>query len=257
MWAHFHIIEIRSPSHEHISVNNFRFPECGHPEMPFDSLQKMWENLGTNPDLGSGGGDMFSISHCQFFLRIARKLRTIILLHLGLVAFGIRFGRTHGLDPTDVTVTPKTSLIYLWRLMILQVIREQNPQSFSKNRLWELACLCIHNFESFGNDVSRSIYISLEDPSNSFAKILKMGSIVSNKQDWDNFNGRNLNNSNCSISNWMSLNNPTFQSRESPTPQHSDSHPCTGPLLGRHEVTWATVMFLQVSAMKSLRNRSK
>ena len=53
--------------------------------------------------------------------RVAQKLRIIILLHFGLITFRIHFGKTPNpsfscfSDLADVTMTPKTNIIYLWR----------------------------------------------------------------------------------------------------------------------------------------------
>ena len=80
--------------------------------------------------LGSGGvwGSIFIVSSLK---RITRKLRRNILLHFGLITF--RFHYWKALKPlifmisdlVDVSMTPKTNIICLWKHL-----DTSNPQSF-------------------------------------------------------------------------------------------------------------------------------
>ena len=87
--------------------------------------------------------------HFYFMKRIARKFRWIILLHLGVATFRFHFGKT--LKPlvfmivgfSDVSMTPKTDIIYLWRNQSAENNSRKNPNRFRAISLLQIS--------SFGN----------------------------------------------------------------------------------------------------------
>ena len=92
---------------------------------------------------------VFFIVNC--LKRVAQSLRRIILLHFGLVTFRIHFGKTRKpsflwfSDLADVTMTPQTNYLQLWRHQLLQVIQEiqEKPDS-----CWEIVFLNISKFRN-------------------------------------------------------------------------------------------------------------
>ena len=70
-------------------------------------------------------------------------LRTIILSHFGLVTFGFHYGRTPKpimfmiFGFLDVSMTPKTNMIYRWRHKRIQNNSRKIPNHFSKYDLGE------------------------------------------------------------------------------------------------------------------------
>ena len=101
--------------------------------------------------LGLSGGGIFIVKAHK---RMARKLRVIILLHLGLVSFRFHFGRTlkvfifmifgpsgRGHDSRKHQLTPNNS-------SESQIIFE---------KIWNLEILRIETFENVGKDAHREI----------------------------------------------------------------------------------------------------
>ena len=119
--------------------------------------------------------------------RYGQKLRKIIRLHLGLLTF-LRFHYGRTLKPfifmdfgfSDVSLRPKTNIIYLWR-------HQDTPKSTRKYHIifkniisGNSTTFELHPFEVFWK---RRAPKHLDDPSNKFLKILDMGSISSRKSE--------------------------------------------------------------------------
>ena len=169
--------------------------------------------------------------------RIARKLHIIILLHLGLVTFWFHFGKRKPStswfsDLAGVTMVPQTNILY----------HSETPKALQTN--WEIPETSLKHIMLGNLDISEVLFLKLgkrrepdlfEDPFNTFTQILNMGSIWQLQlKDFTQF---------IFVPNqWRNLNiwNLSFQLGESPHAQHTDSHPCASPPLGRHEGSWGT-----------------
>ena len=120
--------------------------------------------------------------------RIAQKLRRIILLHLGLVTFRCHYGRTR--KPLmfmiwgflNVSTTPKTNIIYLWRHQNTLNNSRKNTESILENLCGKVKISELQLFELFGKDGDRTIpTIFLR----CCLKILDMGSISFKNMKWE------------------------------------------------------------------------
>ena len=148
----------------------------------------IWDpgNPGKIVDLGSSGsGAIFIVNIIQ---RLARKLRRIILLHLGITTFRFHYGRTLKLlifmilGFSGVSMTPKPIIFHLWRPQDTPNNSRKSPSHFQKYSFWK----CQH----LGNPCcwkywERQEPNNMDDPSNYFLKLLSMGSISSRRHEME------------------------------------------------------------------------
>ena len=95
--------------------------------------------------------------------RYGKKLRSIILLHLGIVTFRFAYGKDR--KPIismisaflDVSLSPKTNIVYLLRHQDTQKNPRKFKNMFGKYYLWKSHVLEIANFGNVGKDGHRNI----------------------------------------------------------------------------------------------------
>ena len=112
-----------------------------------------------NPDVRSmESGFIFTVNVIK---RIAIKLRRIILWHSGVITFRLHYGRDR--KPfivmisgfSDVPMTPKASIIYLWKHQDTPNYARSIRIIFKTTILENINMLKIHNFETFGKGGAR------------------------------------------------------------------------------------------------------
>ena len=117
--------------------------------------------------------------------RIAQKLRGIILLLFGLVAFRFHSGRDRKPPMfmiwgfSDVSMTPKTNHVYLWR----HQDTPKNPRKTFKPFQTYSSGISQH-FEKYVLFLVKTRATNADDPSNKILKILNMGSISIQMTIW-------------------------------------------------------------------------
>ena len=91
-----------------------------------------------------GLGGLGGISTVNLMNRLTQKLRRIILLHLALITFEIRFGRTrrpfmfHIFGFGGVSITPNTNISYLQRHQISPTNSRKLPDPFWEILFWDI-----------------------------------------------------------------------------------------------------------------------
>ena len=131
----------------------------------------------------------------------------------------------------DVFTTPKTNYVQSWRHQISLIYSRSNPEPFLVNSSLENPTLS--GISSFGKGGGQH---KPEDPSTS-SKFLRICVIFESLILW---NCEILEIWNCEVWKLGNFETINFHERNPPTPQHSDSNPCTSPPPGGHEWFWGT-----------------